>query len=442
MLVNIQLQNLGLVMIEEKTSLPLTMLNFHLVHIRYTKDRDSNGSVLFTTHNINGSVFSKVNDFTLCQRNLLGTLSREVEYEISSQPEQTITGIVDHVKEITRNLLSKGFDNSEFQLVLKVKLDAAGNKRIEINLMDFRCLLVTSSYISIIDFVKPGDSFNSPASNKEFLKAKESILSATRRKSMKEIVQNKGSNQLSLNASLKNITIAMPSSIQRADFTNQILALRGDWSIALEMLPAPNLEDERNAIGTKKIANLTEQACPQNKIMKILVTLNKFEVFISKFEEVMNSEDFSEVRKRTIIMPFTMLLLHEGYSILNATRSKLIPYNRTKIELDKFVLRFTYHDFKLLFSSLDYQIEQLSIYRKTMNEDKMLKRKEDNSKQAEIHSADNMFQDSVFEESKMKEEEKVVENGSQELRIDEYFITSQGLQTVTLDEISLFLILI
>lgn len=423
---NVKLQNVGLIILEEKTDLPLTMINIHLVQVKFEKDEDSNTEVQLLTHDINGSMFQKNDEKTLSQRNLLGSLARETKHEIFPEPGKTVLQIVEHVEALTSQLLKRNLDSSEFQLALKLKMAPNGDKNIDLSLMEFRCYLITSTYLSLAKFANLDDSVKPPTFKTGLSRPLEKGQQISTLPAKKEPEKEKGStiapfSALAVKVVLKNIVVTMPSSTQKTDFAPQVLTLRGDLGLALETLPAPDLKETQKLWSVKKFSNITDQAVQSNKTMKILVTLNKFEIFISALEDVVNTEDFNQVRKRNIILPFSLFFLRESFSILDSSMTKLITYTRSKVELEKFILRISYNDIKLIFSSVNYQLEQLS----------QAKELTATQVQADKKEVDQPALEPVKKEIPTKlEESKKSDDTNVTSDFEEYIVANKGLQLV------------
>lgn len=168
--------------------------------------------------------------------------------------------------------------------------------------------------------------------------------------------------------------------------------------------------------------------------MKIIVSLNQFEIFISELDDLVNTENFSQVRKRNIILPFSLLMLRESYGILDTSRSKIVTYNRTKVDLDKLALRVSYNDVKLLYSSLAYQLEQLSANSTETATDVKDKIGQEVTKALELPAPTEEVQSStVFNKSKggvVFEESKTTTDEDVNADFDEFIISNQGIQLV------------
>ena len=420
MLFNLKLQNIGLMILEEKSSLPLTMINLHLVQLKYESDEDQNSDIQFLIHDIKGSFFEKSADAHLIQRNLLGSLEHETRHEILATEEKTIFKVIEKIESFTGELLQEELESTEFQLTLNLKMSSSGNKNIEIHLLEFKSYVAIPIYLSLANFAALDDSVNPPPPKTEIQIQPDKQL--IRKQTTK--VEAGGAvvasfSALSVKVILKNFIITMPSSTQRTNFTPQVLTIRGDLGVALDTFPTPILKEAQKLWATKKFSNITEQATKHNRTMKILMTLNKFEVFISNLEDVINSQDFADVRKRNIIMPFSLLLLRETFSILDSKMTKFISYNRTKLEMEKFVLRVSYNDFVLLLSSINYQLEQLSANSQPAAEEKSIvtEKKDELVPQANQQVIN-------LEESKSSDEDLIQSD------FDEYIVSNQGFQIV------------
>ena len=204
--------------------------------------------------------------------------------------------------------------------------------------------------------------------------------------------------------------------------------LKGDITVALETRQPLSFRDQRKAWERKKWQTITDQAAEFNRTMKIETNLSKFELFLTQLEELTTTEDFTQVRKRNLIMPFTLNLIRESYAILNSSMSKLITYNNSQIRLEKFALRISYNDFKLIYSTLMYQLEQLSASRADQSPQteelplEVMLTELSESKSSQINtSADQLM---ITEESKTSNDEYITTD------FEKFEVANQGLQLV------------
>ena len=69
--------------------------------------------------------------------------------------------------------------------------------------------------------------------------------------------------------------------------------------------------------------------------------------------------NFNQVKKRNMILPFSLMLVRKTYMVLNKERTELIPITLNQISIEKLIFRLSYQDANLLNNSLQYQMEQL-----------------------------------------------------------------------------------
>ena len=236
----LKLQNIGLVILEETSGLPLTMMNLHLVQVYYESDDAQNKEIVFLTHEINGSVFEKSKDSFLLQKSLLGSSAKESIHQIFPEPRETVAHIVDHIERFTHGLVNKEIEWDEFHLNVRVRLASNGKKTIKLALSEFRCYLFLSTYLSLVKFAALDDSVNPPPPKTNLRKSPETAsVIDKRRVSMivrlsKQAQSELRSNAVSVHVTLNSIVIAIPSNtdhenltLQKIDFSAQALALRG-----------------------------------------------------------------------------------------------------------------------------------------------------------------------------------------------------------------------
>lgn len=242
----LKLQNIGLVILEETSALPITMININLVQVMFEKDEDGNTTVELLTHEINGSVFEKQEN-ELSQRNLLGSLARESKYTVHSDPQQTVKEIVDYVEAFTSDLLKRNLNSKEFVLQFKLEMTASGDKNITVSMAHFRTYLITSTYLSLANFTALDDSVNPPPPKTELRQVQEleTIVKPPTSSNGLQIQTNPSAahpmpsppaqafTSLNVRVTLKNIIVTMPSTTQKTDFAPQVLTFRGKKSTSI-----------------------------------------------------------------------------------------------------------------------------------------------------------------------------------------------------------------
>ena len=432
-----------MVILEEKTGLPITMINIHLLQVNFESDEYQNMDVKLLTHDINGSMFERAEgENVLLQKNLIGSLARETKHEILPKSVDTVSKIVDHVEKFTAELLKKELESKEFQLQLLFQQNPKGDKNVSIELTEFRCYLITSTFLSLANFAALDDSVNAPPPKTELQNIHP--IEAEQQKPT-EVVAKPATQEaaapagdLNVRIAIKNIVVSMPSTIEKGDVNPQALSLRGNINLAMQTFQTPSLKDAQLAWSNKKWNNISEQAKQDNRSMKIILTLNSFDLFISQLEDLLNTEDFNKVRKRNLIMPFSLLLLRESFMILNSNKTKLITYNKTTVTLEKFMLRVSYSDFKLLFASLNYQLEQLAANaaenkpQQAVEGEITTEKKPAVTKEEEIATTKTETNDKVIpiEESKETKESKKEAEDFVDADFDDFIVANQGIQLV------------
>ena len=187
--------------------------------------------------------------------------------------------------------------------------------------------------------------------------------------------------------------------------------------------PGLPLEQLQQRWTRKKWDRLIDQGVSDVMTSKLDAKLQNFEIFITDLDSLVSADSFNQVRKRNLIMPFSVAVARQSYNILNTSKTKLIAYNKTDLSLDQIAFRVSYNDAKLLYSSLNFQLDQFT-------------NKEDGSV-AEVESQKKMHE--------VVEEGEGTQNGRTEIIVstsgddteealetdfDKFVLTSRGLQIV------------
>jgi len=127
----------------------------------------------------------------------------------------------------------------------------------------------------------------------------------------------------------------------------------------LEILPKPTLGKVLTELQGRNFYRATEQCTENNEVMNLRTSLRNFEVFICEFEELLSTKNFNEVRKRIMILPFTLSYVRREHHVPNKHQTELIPVIKNEVNIDLMVLRMSYQDALLLNNTIQYQLQHL-----------------------------------------------------------------------------------
>ena len=233
----LKLQNIGLLILEENTGLPLTMINIHYLTLKFEKDSHSVTTIVVRSHDVNGNIF-EVADSKLCKYNLLGSLSRETKYELRPEPQGTVLDVLDDDDKLTASLLKKEFKSNDFMIDVRVEIDAEGGKIITASVNQLRMYLFTSAYLSLANFCSIGHDADAlpPSTRIQPLQIRSSDTSRIRlSKEQSRIKPDQPAaleefTALNIRACLRNVLITMPSSTHKTNFASQVLTVKGNFN--------------------------------------------------------------------------------------------------------------------------------------------------------------------------------------------------------------------
>jgi len=171
---------------------------------------------------------------------------------------------------------------------------------------------------------------------------------------------------------VRNILITVPASKFSATSSPHVLALRGKTFISQGLLipvgdilcsfdgrPEPKLSEQLKLLETVECKKAIDQCAVHNQVMLVKATLSKFELFICEFEDLVTTKNFKDVRKRNLILPFSLSVHHQGYLVPDKFRKELIPVANNQVMMEFVVLRMSYQDALLINNTIQYQLEQL-----------------------------------------------------------------------------------
>ena len=69
--------------------------------------------------------------------------------------------------------------------------------------------------------------------------------------------------------------------------------------------------------------------------------------------------NFNQVKKRNMVLPFSLLLVKKNHHVVNKERTQLISVTKNEINVERLIFRLSYQDVNLLANSFQYQKEQL-----------------------------------------------------------------------------------
>ena len=108
-----------------------------------------------------------------------------------------------------------------------------------------------------------------------------------------------------------------------------------------------------------KVLKATDQCANFNEVGSIKLLANNLEIFICQLEELMKSNNFSEARKRHMILPFSVIFMRQTYMVPNKEQTDLITVVKNLVTIERLGLRMSYQDSLLLSNSISFQLEQL-----------------------------------------------------------------------------------
>jgi len=315
MLINIMFSNFSLLAFDEK-KLPFAMLNLHAMKIFVKKGTHNHIEV--ETPDLNGSYFENFEDKDLVERKMLGELDVINRYDLKElqTDEKVVDKIIENLKDYTEELdqkfqgIDKEMKKEKLRMAVTLDMYPTGDKVISVNLNSLKVFLITSIYLKLLAFVKMDDSVYPPPPKRAAAKALSSVGIE-----IAEKVEYQASMFVSVN--MKNIIITMPSSKTGGNFSPSVLAIRGDINLIYDYhppLPVDTLKEQLKSVKAKKG---TDYCADENLSAKIQVTIKDLEIFICALKALMSTENFKEVRKRNVILPFSLVLIRKTHAVLN-----------------------------------------------------------------------------------------------------------------------------
>jgi len=368
--INLTFENFTLLALDE-SELPFCMINLHLLQVNIFKD--DKGAVLgaIQAYQLNGSYFDKHQD-KLSERKMLGQLDRINEHALSERrKEDVIDEIVSSLikyTELVANTFSSMPDKQKYvQVNVNLNIQPSGKKLIKVDVNGLKGFLVIDIYLALVKFLELDHSVHPPPKPHQL--HVEPVV-------QKELNSNK-EDSLEVIVVAKNVLITAPASKGKVHISPYVLALRGDILFELKIVPKPSLEKSLTDIQGKTFYRATEQCTPYNESMHMKASLSHFEVFICEFEEILESLNFNEVRKRTMILPFTLSYLRKEHYVPNKSQIDIIPVVKNEINIELMVLRMSYQDALLLNNTIRYQLEHFNQSKSLHNSKTMIDEKSD-----------------------------------------------------------------
>ena len=365
--INLVFENFTLLACEKKTGLPFAMINLHSFRVNISRDENKNQDIQVFAKELNGSYFENEDNVTLIERKMLGALDRVDRFNIENIPKEDVVKEVvqktsSYAQEISAGSTSK--EAAKDQLVVILQMQANGDKVVRVTVNELKMYLITSIYLSLLEFISMDASVYPPPRETA---APEGTPAVTEEKQLEVAKPEAGVKPeepkhqpcMTVNLEVKNIIITMPSTISMTKDTPNVLALKGDISFVYATYPSPDLEESIADVKKRNFNRAVEQCAQFNEIGRISVTLHRLEIFVCEFADLLSSKNFNQVKKRNMILPFSLILVRKTHQVCNRQRTELINVTRNEVNIERLILRLSYQDVKLINNSISYQMEQL-----------------------------------------------------------------------------------
>ncbi len=369
LVINLTFENFTLLALDE-SELPFCMINLHLLQVNIFKDDKSAVLGAIQAYQLNGSYFERQHD-KLSERKMLGQLDRINEHSLAERrKEEVIDEIVSSLMKYTE-LVANTFESMPYkqkyvQVNVNLNIQPSGKKLIKVDINGLKGFLVIDIYLALVKFLELDHSVHPPVKDHPVAVA---VVE------QKESINKEDSLEVIVTA--KNVLMTAPASKGKVHISPYVLALRGDILFELKIVPKPSLEKSLTDIKGKTFYRATEQCTPYNESMNMKASLSHFEVFICEFEEILESRNFNEVRKRTMIMPFTLSYLRKEHHVPNKSQTDIMPVVKNEVNIELMVLRMSYQDALLLNNTIRYQLEHFNQSKSLHNSKTMIDEKSD-----------------------------------------------------------------
>ena len=162
--------------------------------------------------------------------------------------------------------------------------------------------------------------------------------------------------------------LLVPSGNTKDSFSTHVIGVAGDISIVSTGYPSPQLEELQNLNKGKKFERPFDQANPMNLIGQLNLSTTNFEMFTAHLNDLMATNNFSKIKRRNLIVPFSLILLRQTHKILNASSTGMLNIICNDLNIEKCIMTLAYTDYVLIFNTLHFQKEALSILNTNTND--------------------------------------------------------------------------
>jgi len=440
--VNLTFENFTLLALE-KTRLPFAMINLHLLKIDIFQDAKGALYGGIRACELNGSFFEETPN-SLTEKKMFGNLDHPKEHSLVGKTTDKVReDITDSLIKYTENLVETFSTKSESQknLQLSINLDfqATGEKTVRIDINGLKAFLVPDIYLHLLQFIDMNDynqEIRKSQSVKEMHESKTFEPEPPKNKSSAPVKEG----FIRVEVDIRNILITVPASKFSATSSPHVLALRGDILCSFDGRPEPSLKHELQFIEATKCQKAIEQCADHNQVMQVKATLSKFELFICEFEDLITTKNFKDVRKRNLILPFSLSAHHQGYMVPNKSRTELIAVANNQVVMELVVLRMSYQDALLLNNTVQYQLEQLGDIQKKEKPDSEKKERSKTRSSTVLPIEESKEDEAEIRRKETRRNTEIIDvqrdmdENDWKANYQEFSIQSQGVQIVLIND--------
>ena len=134
---------------------------------------------------------------------------------------------------------------------------------------------------------------------------------------------------------------------------------------------------------------MIDQCNEQNQNAQLKATLSQCELFICEFEDLIHRRNFSDVRKRNLILPFTLSYTSKTHFVPNRPRTKLVPVHKNELFIELLVLRMSYQDGLLVNNTIHFQLEKMNRNSEKQTQPRIQSNRSSSEEFQEIEETDN-----------------------------------------------------
>ena len=333
--------NITLFAMHSKTNMPFSSISMTNMRLKWVRDKQFNVDVYVFGQGFSSNYFELCDD-RMHEKGFIGNIGIWDIHEVGTKANMGArTDSFDINKQIYKRYLIDSHSGNEnvrsfeinklnedkVEFSLKVLMTPRGEKSIVVVFSDVKLLAQTSVYMNLFYFAQLDESCYPSIDSYDIL-------------------------PMSIIWEIKNAMVCIPTQKQR-----QVLVTRGDINIRyyryrMENFPAlleKYYKDKNNPNVRERVDSYSYS-----------IEFQKVEIFLCELNDLIKLK-FNQVRKRNMILPFTLFYGSKNFISLYASKRDCIYYvSENEFNLEETILRFSFKDLLLFYDALNYQKEEFS----------------------------------------------------------------------------------